>query len=767
MSSADRLWLSDRQVDLVTGDVVRAGEAEARLTTKERELLAYLVGRQGRDVPRADLLTDVWGYSPTARTRAVDFTVRRLRQKIESDPKSPVHVCTVHGTGYRFDPGESAEPSEPVPQITPSLPLASVTPSGPEPDEVAVVLRAFTHGARLVSLIGLAVEALEDAGRHVASTFGPRVLWLSGSLAALSTVASAAGRPAARRLLLRQDTPELVVIAAMDTADDDAANELADTLRSVPALRVLVLAQRRLGLAAEHALRLTPAASESEDLTALDAAWATLSDPLREAWIRLAACTGTVDILGAESLLGPQAIDQLQGLKDIGVLKARDGAGGMRFALREAACRYGRQRMGGALSSVRQKYRMYLLERYSGLVSRLSVEVPPTLLEDAEELAALWNDDQASQGDRLRAALLLGACGGSAEEERVRLESVPPDEVPDDLALPLHLLRARLRLATGAASASLSDARDALRCARQRDHALGEGLAATLMASALMRTGRLLEAAEAARHARARFRDAGHRQAEVAVLQVLGRVEHELGQIDEAEETLRDAVHLARLSEATVPLAQCLVALGTLQRHRKRLPACEDAYEEAGRLLEGRSGVEVGLVRERLHLEAATLDLERGAVQRALSVLLPLAEQLQRDGRTRDAGEAWLAIAGTRWQAGDLVGAIEGFERGRTAFELSEDRLYTGLSLAWSGATAAAAGELELAGAWIEEARAHLEPLGLRRGRDVLSACRAHVDRARGRSVAPSITWREEVEQSSRTWGDVRLALRLLDSEAP
>ena len=67
MAESDRLWLSDRQVDLVTGDVVRAGDAIARLTTKERELLAYLAARESEDVPRADLLTDVWGYAPTAR----------------------------------------------------------------------------------------------------------------------------------------------------------------------------------------------------------------------------------------------------------------------------------------------------------------------------------------------------------------------------------------------------------------------------------------------------------------------------------------------------------------------------------------------------------------------------------------------------------------------------------------------------------------------------------------------------------------------------
>lgn len=78
MAATDRLWLSDRQVDLVTGDVVRAG--------------------------RADLLTDVWGHAPTARTRAVDFTVRRLRQKIEpasSGVRTPPSRRSGRPSGWR------------------------------------------------------------------------------------------------------------------------------------------------------------------------------------------------------------------------------------------------------------------------------------------------------------------------------------------------------------------------------------------------------------------------------------------------------------------------------------------------------------------------------------------------------------------------------------------------------------------------------------------------------------------------------------------
>ena len=38
------------------------------------------------------------------KTRAIDNTVSRLRNKIEANPSQPRHVITVHGVGYRFEP---------------------------------------------------------------------------------------------------------------------------------------------------------------------------------------------------------------------------------------------------------------------------------------------------------------------------------------------------------------------------------------------------------------------------------------------------------------------------------------------------------------------------------------------------------------------------------------------------------------------------------------------------------------------------------------
>ena len=95
------LHLTAVQVDLVRQQVARDGKTRG-LTSMESALLRYLAGRAGETVSREELLQDVWAYQPGTMTRAVDFTVHRLRRKIEPDPRQPVHLQTVRGVGYRL-----------------------------------------------------------------------------------------------------------------------------------------------------------------------------------------------------------------------------------------------------------------------------------------------------------------------------------------------------------------------------------------------------------------------------------------------------------------------------------------------------------------------------------------------------------------------------------------------------------------------------------------------------------------------------------------
>ena len=70
------------------------------LNHREFELLHYLARHSGQVMTREHLLETVWGYDYFGDVRTVDVTVRRLREKIEENPSSPVWIVTRRGVGY-------------------------------------------------------------------------------------------------------------------------------------------------------------------------------------------------------------------------------------------------------------------------------------------------------------------------------------------------------------------------------------------------------------------------------------------------------------------------------------------------------------------------------------------------------------------------------------------------------------------------------------------------------------------------------------------
>jgi two-component system response regulator RegX3 len=46
----------------------------------------------------------VWGADYVGDTKTLDVHVKRLRAKVEEDPGNPVHLLTVRGLGYKFEP---------------------------------------------------------------------------------------------------------------------------------------------------------------------------------------------------------------------------------------------------------------------------------------------------------------------------------------------------------------------------------------------------------------------------------------------------------------------------------------------------------------------------------------------------------------------------------------------------------------------------------------------------------------------------------------
>lgn len=84
---------------------VRVDGTDIGLKPREFALLVELASNPGIALSRATLLQRVWGFDFEGDERTVDVHVRRLRLKIEEQPRLPPLLQTVHGFGYKFARG--------------------------------------------------------------------------------------------------------------------------------------------------------------------------------------------------------------------------------------------------------------------------------------------------------------------------------------------------------------------------------------------------------------------------------------------------------------------------------------------------------------------------------------------------------------------------------------------------------------------------------------------------------------------------------------
>lgn len=80
------------------------GDTPLTLSPTEQRLLRLLIQNAGRTLSRDLLLERVWDGGAFVDENTLSVTIRRLRQKIEPDPKKPVHLRTVYGIGYVWGP---------------------------------------------------------------------------------------------------------------------------------------------------------------------------------------------------------------------------------------------------------------------------------------------------------------------------------------------------------------------------------------------------------------------------------------------------------------------------------------------------------------------------------------------------------------------------------------------------------------------------------------------------------------------------------------
>ena len=104
--------IQELKIDLAARNVFLDDE-RLTLTPKEYRLLQILAQYPGNVVTHQELLKEIWGLPHINDTHYLRIVVRKLRQKIESDPNHPRILLTELGVGYRLAPPN--EPAEPPP----------------------------------------------------------------------------------------------------------------------------------------------------------------------------------------------------------------------------------------------------------------------------------------------------------------------------------------------------------------------------------------------------------------------------------------------------------------------------------------------------------------------------------------------------------------------------------------------------------------------------------------------------------------------------
>ncbi|MDQ2585464.1 response regulator transcription factor [Saccharothrix yanglingensis] len=95
------LRIGDLSVDLDRREA-RLGGRELNLTRKEFDLLAYLAAREGKVVPRAELLANLWNLPGRHDDQTLDVHLSWLRRKLGERAAQPRYLHTVRGVGFKL-----------------------------------------------------------------------------------------------------------------------------------------------------------------------------------------------------------------------------------------------------------------------------------------------------------------------------------------------------------------------------------------------------------------------------------------------------------------------------------------------------------------------------------------------------------------------------------------------------------------------------------------------------------------------------------------
>ena len=101
-SASDRIKVGVFELDLSNHTVEKNGHP-VQLTPMEYKILARLMKSPGRIYTKVQLYESICGEYFESDDNTIMVHISRIREKIEDDPKRPVHLITVRGVGYKFE----------------------------------------------------------------------------------------------------------------------------------------------------------------------------------------------------------------------------------------------------------------------------------------------------------------------------------------------------------------------------------------------------------------------------------------------------------------------------------------------------------------------------------------------------------------------------------------------------------------------------------------------------------------------------------------
>ncbi|MBR6874414.1 MAG: response regulator transcription factor [Ruminococcus sp.] len=99
--SLDELRCGELTINRAEKTAFLRGE-KLEMTAKEYELLLLLAENPGKTLTKEYIFSYIWGSDSESEQQTLTVHIKRLREKLERDPKKPEHIVTVWGVGYKF-----------------------------------------------------------------------------------------------------------------------------------------------------------------------------------------------------------------------------------------------------------------------------------------------------------------------------------------------------------------------------------------------------------------------------------------------------------------------------------------------------------------------------------------------------------------------------------------------------------------------------------------------------------------------------------------